>query len=126
MGEPSSHPIPSIERARISPPTRPRTAATPSRKSPRPRYVQPELRVLDGAPISLLPNDPTLAAQIESVRRSSLQNAEDIRELLLRVEALEKALEMVAGADEPKHQKREQRQREKGKEKDIEDEFGFT
>ncbi|KAI4637172.1 hypothetical protein J4E93_010572 [Alternaria ventricosa] len=126
MGESSSHPIPSTQRVSITPPIRPRTAATPTRKSPRTRYIQPELRVLDGAPVPLLPNDPTLAAQMESVRRSGLQNAEDIRELLLRVEALEKALEMVAGADKPKHQKREQRQREKGKEKDIEDEFIFT
>ncbi|KAI4612140.1 uncharacterized protein J4E87_010330 [Alternaria ethzedia] len=126
MGESSSHPIPSTEGTSISPPTRPRTAATPTRKSPRTRYIQPELRVLDGAPVPLLPNDPTLAAQMESVRRSGLQNAEDIRELLLRVEVLEKALEVVAGADKPKHQKREQRQREKGKEKDIEDEFIFT
>jgi len=126
MEEPSSHPIPSIERAGISPPTRPRTAATPTRKSPRTRYIQPELQVLGGVPVSLLPNDSTLAAQMESVRRSGLQNAEDIRELLLRVEVLEKALEMVAEVDKPKHQKHEQRQREKGKEKDIEDEFIFT
>ncbi|KAI4605383.1 hypothetical protein J4E80_010646 [Alternaria sp. BMP 0032] len=126
MGESSSHPIPSTEKVSISPPIRPRTAATPTRKSPRTRYIQPELRVLGGAPVPLLPNDPTLAAQMESVRRSGLQNAEDIRELLLRVEVLEKALEVVAGADKPKHQKREQRQREKGKEKNIEDEFIFT
>jgi len=63
---------------------------------------------------------------MESVRRSGLQNAEDIRKLLLRVEVLEKALEMVAGADKPKHRKREQIQKEKGKEKNIEDEFIFT
>jgi len=126
MGESSSHPIPSIERAGTSPPARPLPAATPTRKSPRTRYIQPELRVLDGAPVPLLPNDPTLAAQMESVRRSGLQNAEDIRKLLLRVEVLEKALEMVAGADKPKHRKREQIQKEKGKEKNIEDEFIFT
>ena len=126
MGESSSHPIPSIKRAGTSPPTRPRTAATPTRKSPRTRYIQPELRVLDGAPISVLPNDPTFAAQMENVRRSCLQNAEDIREILLRVEALEMKLEMASATEKKQHQKHRQRHEEIGRDKDIEDDFIFT